>query len=1291
MVTVGSAIGATIPTTFGQTKCNILIDTGAMKSCMSQAYYQQLMLPATRTLHSCNIKSANGTNLCPIGVTECEFKIGMKEYKNDFIVCKNLVRPCILGTDFLRKHSIWTGWSPTGKVQLVSQQKFLVESLEVLMKGPIIHNRQGINIPGRNLAVISVLLDVKALQENQVYEVKPNLLLTNEHPNLVVLPMLHLVQKEKYNSIPVALVNLNDDERIFLRKGEILGCLEPTPIEMNEIVQEKCDGIGEGEEKEDESIPLEKKFITSPAEVNTHRKMQLQDAEVTGENKEEFRLLCEEFEDIFSKSSSDIGKTPLITMDIDTGDSPPVCQRPYNLPLKHQEWVQKELETLEKAGMIVRSISPWASPIVVVPKKTEPGEPPRRRLCVDYRVINSLLPEVQKAHSKAKGILTLVPLPQIDHIYARLRGSQIFSTFDLRSGYHHMELSAEARAKSAFITPLDKFEFTRSPFGLSQAPAYFQRLMNQVIKGLPFAFVYLDDVLIHSPDIETHLQHIRILFQRLRKADLKLKDSKCNYFKTHVQYLGHLVSGKGIKPLPEKLESVKKMPAPTTPKEIKQFLGLVGYYRKFIPRFADIARPMTNLTRQDTPFEWTIQCQALFEMLKDALITSPILKYPDPNKPYTLFTDTSKHAWACMLTQEYEHEKDGKTYKINHPITFASGLFKGSQLNWAALKEAFAIYSSIKKLSYYLEDADIVLRSDHLPLKKFLHKNTLNTKVNNWAIEISPYRIQFEYIKGIKNTLADTMSRLIQMDPEAKLNPEPEGYEFGYHAFEDLEPIKSDIQEIKISTEEEPINLPQEEIKLPLSDEKLLALQAEDKFCSEINSKLQKGQLQDRNPYYKENEVLKRYVEDGKQRFEVVVLPQVLSGAALQLAHEGLGHNGSPRTYALLKRNYFWKGLKPMVKRHVQSCRFCQEHNKQSVKYSKYNFEAEPAPMKFISMDLIGEFHPPSSKGNRYALTVICMFTGYAFCIPLPDKKAETVLRAYMNHVYCKHGGSLKILSDNGTEFKNKLMEEVSKELGVEYKVYSPPYRPQSNGRIESFHYFLKACIAKHITTQLEWDDVVPLACAAYNFFPNEHSRESPFFLMFRRDPLIPLTKLLRPKLRYLGNNESILSLETLQNIYQLVVTNLKMAREKRQPSSLVDSKLKEGDLVLIKDHTAKAFKPRFKGSFHVIKQKGNQVEIRLTEGGETTKVHVTDVKKVTPAEHVVTQLPDYNKLGRLTKLRLNPKSIPDLDWQLASELHPNLSLYQTAKINDSVTATTQATTTITAEIISKPIKLKQD
>ena len=177
-------------------------------------------------------------------------------------------------------------------------------------------------------------------------------------------------------------------------------------------------------------------------------------------------------------------------------------------------------------------------------------------------------------------------------------------------------------------------------------------------------------------------------------------------------------------------------------------------------------------------------------------------------------------------------------------------------------------------------------------------------------------------------------------------------------------------------------------------------------------------------------------MEDGKQRFEAVVLPQVLTSAVLQLAHEGLGHNGSPRKYALVKRHYYWRGLKPMVKKHVQTCRMCQEHNKQVVKKRKMNFEAGSAPMKFILMDLIGEFHPPSTKGNRYALTVICMFTGYTFCIPIPNKMAKTVLKAYMDNVYCQFGGSLKILSDNGIEFKNKLMEEVSKEFGVEYKMF---------------------------------------------------------------------------------------------------------------------------------------------------------------------------------------------------------------------------------------------------------------
>ena len=458
MVTIGNAIGATIPVAFGQTRYNVLIDTGAMKSCMSQTFYQQLMLPTMRSIYTYQVKSATGSNLCPMGITGCEFKIGDKGYKTDFVVCKNLTRPCILGIDFLRKHNIFAGWTAEGKFKLISQQEFLVESSEVLMDGPMIYNKQGVTVPGRKLAVIKVSIDVDETMDGQMFEVKPNFLLTNEHPNLVVMPMLHQVRGEKQECVPLTLLNLAEDESIFLKKGEILGHLEPCSITTEEIIKEDWPDSVEADGGDEHSkLPLEKKFITSPAEINTHRKVNLQDAQVSTKYKKQFRLLCKEFGDIFSKYSTDIGKTPLITMDIDTGDSPPVCQKPYNLPLKHREWVQ------ERAGVIVRSISPWASPIVIVPKKTEPGEPPRRRLCVDYRVINSLLPEVHKAHSKAKGVLTLVPLPQIDHIYARLRGSKVFSTFDLRSGYHHMELSLEARAKSAFVTPMDKFEFTRCP------------------------------------------------------------------------------------------------------------------------------------------------------------------------------------------------------------------------------------------------------------------------------------------------------------------------------------------------------------------------------------------------------------------------------------------------------------------------------------------------------------------------------------------------------------------------------------------------------------------------------------------------------------------------------------------------------------------------------------------------------------------------------------------------------------------------------------------------------------
>ena len=460
-------------------------------------------------------------------------------------------------------------------------------------------------------------------------------------------------------------------------------------------------------------------------EVEAHRKVDLEDKKIQKETRQEFNKLCDRFDDIISKGSDDIGKTLLVEMDINTGDSPPIASKPYTLSLKHYDWVQKEITTLQRAGIITKSISPWASPVMIVPKISAPGEPPQRRMCVDFRRLNKQLPEV-KDMSGGKKCISLVPLPKIDELYAKLQGYKVFSTLDLHSGYYHIGLSDSAKPKPAFVVP----------FSLAQVPAYFQRLINEVLTDCNFAMEDLDDIIIFSKTEEENLQHLEEIFECLRKAGLKLKLQKCSFFKKHIQYLGHLISDEGIQPLPEKLESIAKMPVPQNAKQVKQFLGLVGYYRKFVPHFSDITRPLTQLTQKNKGFNWTTECDKCFHMLKDYLQEAPILRYPDPSADYILYTDASKYAYSGVLMQSI----DG----TDHPVAYTSRLFRGSQLNRAALtKEAYAIFMSVKKLSFYLDSAQITLRSDHLPLKKFLEKNTMNAKVNNWAVELESQNINF--------------------------------------------------------------------------------------------------------------------------------------------------------------------------------------------------------------------------------------------------------------------------------------------------------------------------------------------------------------------------------------------------------------------------------------------------------------------------------------------------------------------------------------------------------------------
>ena len=331
---------------------------------------------------------------------------------------------------------------------------------------------------------------------------------------------------------------------------------------------------------------------------------------------------------------------------------------------------------------------------------------------------------------------------------------------------------------------------------------------------------------------------------------------------------------------------------------------------------------------------------------------------------------------------------------------------------------------SVKKLSFYLTDAQILLRSDHKPLEKFLLKNTLNSKVNNWAMELEDFNIQFDYIKGSNNILADTLSHFITIDPDTPTTPEGQGYEFGYAIFEEFPKVKTktyEVNEVIVGMNKEIINDPELQeslqcIENPITPQRLKKLQQQDANIETLKCKLQHNKLDKEYYSLDENELLTRNVIDGGHEFHAIYLPSVLTFQVLQTAHDDLGHNGFLRTYAALKRVFYWKGKKEDIRKHCKTCATCQLHKLENVKFERKIFKPSLQPMDFICMDLIGEFHPPS-HGHHYALTAVCMLRGFTWCVPLKTKMAEEVSKAYLDHIYSNFGESIKILMDNGMEF----------------------------------------------------------------------------------------------------------------------------------------------------------------------------------------------------------------------------------------------------------------------------------
>jgi hypothetical protein len=461
------------------------------------------------------------------------------------------------------------------------------------------------------------------------------------------------------------------------------------------------------------------------------------DEDVTKDDRRRLKSLLEEFSDVFSRSEYDLGCADLVEHPIFTGDSRPIKQMLRRHPIPHVEAIRKQTEEMIKQDVVEPACGEWRSNVVLVKKKDG-----SLRFCIDYRQLNDITRK------------DVYPLPRIDVCLDSLSGAQYFSTFDLRSGYHQVPMREEDRDKTAYVTREGTFRFKKMPFGLCNAGATFQRLMDLVMAGLNFeiCLVYLDDIVLYSKDISEHLERLRVLLTRLRGAKLKLKPSKCHLLRREVEFLGHVVSGEGVGTDPKKIEAVEYWPTPAVVRDVRSFLGLASYYRKFVRSFAEIAAPLHALTGKNTPFHWTDGCQRSFEQLKLALIQAPVLAMPVENEPYLLDTDASNHGIGAVLSQL----QDGQ----ERPVAYASRTYSRPELNYCVTrKELLAVIYYIKHFRQYLLGRRFTVRTDHSALQWLRKTPQPIGQQARWLEIMEEFDFVVEHRPGTKHTNADALSR----------------------------------------------------------------------------------------------------------------------------------------------------------------------------------------------------------------------------------------------------------------------------------------------------------------------------------------------------------------------------------------------------------------------------------------------------------------------------------------------------------------------------------------------------
>lgn len=564
-------------------------------------------------------------------------------------------------------------------------------------------------------------------------EIKEGLII-DQHLTQNLLVANCLVQVKNNNRVNISIVNTSEEPVII--KSDLK--LHLIPFELKASV-----------------------FIGTVAEPHTRERTeevlnQLRVSHLNPEETEALYSVCSQFSDIFHLPDDQLTCTDAIEHKIKTTSDNPIHVKTYRFPECHKKEVDSQVEKMLRQGIIKPSMSPWSSPIWVVPKKLDASGQRKWRVVIDYRKLNDVT------------IGDSYPIPNIAEILDQLGKCKYFSTLDLASGFHQINMSPDDSPKTAFSIPTGHYEFTRMPFGLKNAPSTFQRLMNSALSGLQGiqCFVYLDDIVIYSFDIPSHIDNLTNVFSRLRQFRLKLQPDKCEFLRKEVSYLGHVITDKGVKPNPEKLRAVHEFPIPKTPKDVKSFLGFVSYYRRFISDFSSIAKPLTNLLKKNVEFVWSNEHQLSFETLKNKLTTAPLLSYPDFSKPFLLSCDASNYAISAILSQG-EIGKD-------KPIAYASRTLNKNECNYSTTeKELLAILFGCKTFRPYLYGRKFTIITDHRPLRWLFNHSDPSSKLQRWRLKLEEYEYEIIYRKGKLNNAADALSRYPIIKHVNPINPIP--------------------------------------------------------------------------------------------------------------------------------------------------------------------------------------------------------------------------------------------------------------------------------------------------------------------------------------------------------------------------------------------------------------------------------------------------------------------------------------------------------------------------------------